>query len=106
MVVGSPLALCLPCFACFVSLCSPCLYLSRRQKNWIPRPPPPHPMMHLCTNTRCLWAMGAGESNRKPWSGLGHRESRRTLADRPTPPVEPALYHRGSPTLAGAGWGT
>ena len=41
----------------------------------------------------------------KPWGGLGHREAWRTHANH-HPPVEPALYHRGSPTVAGEGWGT
>ena len=38
----------------------------------------------------------------KPWGGLGLREARRTHANRHLP-VEPALYHRGSPTVAGEG---
>ena len=41
----------------------------------------------------------------KPWGGLGHSEAWRTHANR-HPPVEPALCHRGSPTVAGEGWGT
>ena len=39
-----------------------------------------------------------------PWRGLGHRETRGWLAYR-HPPVEPALCHRGWPTVAGEGWG-
>ena len=41
----------------------------------------------------------------KPWGRLGHREAWRTHANR-HPPVEPALHHRCSPTVAGEGWGT
>ena len=44
-------------------------------------------------------------TNYKPWGGLGHREAQKTLANR-HPPVEPALYHCGSPTVAGEGRGT
>ena len=47
--------------------------------------------------------LGNGGSKRKPWSGLGHKETRNTLAHR-HPPVEPALYHRDSPTVVGEGW--
>ena len=49
--------------------------------------------------------LGNGVSNRKPWSGLIHRETRNTLAHG-QPPVEPALYHRGSLTVVGEGWDT
>ena len=55
----------------------------------------PHPMMHLCRDTRCD-GMGSRENRSEPWGGLGHRETRSTLAYR-HPPVEPALCHRGSP---------
>ena len=60
----------------------------------------PHPMMHLCRNTRCVWVGGGG--HRKPSGGLGHRETRRSLANL-HPPVDPALYHPGSPRWPGMG---
>ena len=46
--------------------------------------------------------LGNGVSKRKPWSGLGHKETGNTLAHR-HPPVEPALYHRGSPRWSARG---
>ena len=48
---------------------------------------------------------GEREAYYKPRSGLGHREAYQTHANR-HPPVEPALYHCGSPMVAGEGWGT
>ena len=53
-------------------------------------------------NTRCS-GLGQGSAH-EPWRGLGHRGTRVTPAYR-HPPVEPALCHRGSPTVAGEGWG-
>ena len=38
------------------------------------------------------------------WDGLGHTETRSTLAYHHNP-VEPVLCHRGSSTVAGEGWG-
>ena len=57
------------------------------------------PVMHLC-RTRGVHGLVQG-GKLKPWGGLGHRE---TIANR-HPPVEPAMYHRGSPTVVGGGWG-
>ena len=59
-----------------------------------------------CTSARTERVQGGGwviEYN--PWGGLGHREAWRIHAIR-HPPGEPALYHHGSPTVAGEGWGT
>ena len=50
------------------------------------------------------WVGAQWGETHKPWRGLGHRETRGTLAYR-HPPVEPALCHRGHPTVAGEGWG-
>ena len=44
------------------------------------------------------------EAHYKPWSGLGDRDAWQTHANR-HPPLEPALHHRGSPMVAGEGWG-
>ena len=53
-------------------------------------------------NTRSAWAGARGETQALGWAGpQGDPE---TLANR-HPPVEPALYHRGSPTVVGGGWG-
>ena len=47
--------------------------------------------------------VGVGERTRA-LEELGHRGTRVTPAYR-HPPVEPALCHRGFPTVAGEGWG-
>ena len=48
---------------------------------------------------------GSGKKEaHEPWRGLGYRGTRVTPAYR-HPPVEPALCHRDSPTVAGEGWG-
>ena len=57
--------------------------------------------MHLCRNTRCVWAGGGKRSQALGWAGpQGDLEN----PCKPHPPVEPALYHRGFPTVAGEGW--
>ena len=61
---------------------------------------PPHDVP--VQNTRCS-GLGQGSAH-EPWRGLGHRGTRVTPAYR-HPPVEPALCHRGFPTVAGEGWG-
>ena len=57
--------------------------------------------MRLC---RTQGAVGRGRSAHEPWRGLGHRGTRVIPAYR-HPPVEPALCHRDSPTVASEGWG-
>ena len=59
-------------------------------------------MMYLCREHKVQW-VGVGERTRA-LEGLGHRGARVTPAYR-HPPVEPALCHRGFPTVAGEGWG-
>ena len=57
------------------------------------------PVMHLC---RTRGVHGLREAQAVGWARpQGDPE---TLANR-HPPVEPALYHRGSPTVVGGGWG-
>ena len=45
------------------------------------------------------WVGALWGGTHKPWRGLGHRETRGSLAYR-HPPVEPALCHRGPPWSA------
>ena len=62
----------------------------------------PQAVMHLCRTCGVHELRKGGKL--KPWGGLGYRETRKpSLTARP--PVEPTLYHRGSPTVVGVGWG-
>ena len=61
----------------------------------------PHPMMHLCRDTRCD-GMGSRENRSEPWGGLGHRETRSTLAYR-HPPGGARPVPSWLPTVAGEG---
>ena len=65
----------------------------------------PQPVMHLC-RTRGVHGLVQG-GKLKPWGALGWAGPQgdpETLANR-HPPVAPALYHHGSPTVVGGGWG-
>ena len=62
----------------------------------------PQAVMHLCRTCGVHELGKRGETQALGWAGpQGDPE---TLANR-HPPVEPTLYHRGSPTVVGGGWG-
>ena len=71
----------------------------------VPIPPRPRQDRRDSGVTAAVWGEGEGTRDYTlPWRGLGHRGTRVTPAYR-HPPVEPALCHRDSPTVAGEGWG-